>query len=80
MSSTNNIPSLFIFQDHDIKVVIHNSEPWFIAKDVCEVPGFADHHQRMVVLSEHQKSGPYLGPHDIMKHDIVGIKQATPPK
>jgi len=37
MSDTNNILLFFIFQCHDIRVVIHNGEPWFVAKDVCEV-------------------------------------------
>jgi prophage antirepressor-like protein len=36
MSNTNSILLFFIFQDHDIRVVIHNDEPWFVAKDVCE--------------------------------------------
>jgi prophage antirepressor-like protein len=37
MSDANNILLFFIFQGHDIRVVIHDSEPWFVAKDVCEV-------------------------------------------
>lgn len=56
MSDANNILFLFVFQDHDIGIVIHNGEPWFVAKDVCEAPGLTNHHQVITVLSEHQKS------------------------
>jgi len=37
MSNANNILLFFIFQGHDIRVVIHDGEPWFVAKDVCDV-------------------------------------------
>jgi prophage antirepressor-like protein len=36
MSNVNNILLFFIFQGHNIRVVVHNGEPWFVAKDVCE--------------------------------------------
>jgi prophage antirepressor-like protein len=37
MSDANHILLFFIFQGHDIRVVIHDGEHWFVAKDVCEV-------------------------------------------
>lgn len=37
MSTANNILLFFIFQGHNIRVVIHDGEPWFVARDVCEV-------------------------------------------
>src|SRR5690349_15115365 len=64
MSDANNILSFFIFQGRDIRVVIHDGEPWFVAKDVCEALGLANHHQVIAVLSEQQKSGVHiLDPH-----------------
>jgi prophage antirepressor-like protein len=36
MPGTNNMLLFFIFQGHDIRVMIQNGEPWFVARDICE--------------------------------------------
>lgn len=38
-----------------IRVVIKNDEPWFVAKDVCEVLGIADTSQAVKALNEDEK-------------------------
>ena len=64
MLDTNSSLSFFNFQDYTIRIVIHNGEPWFVAKDVCEALGLANHHRAIAVLSEHQKSGVHISdPH-----------------
>lgn len=33
----NSILSVFSFESKNVRVVLINNEPWFVAKDVCEV-------------------------------------------
>jgi prophage antirepressor-like protein len=70
MSNANNKLSLFDFQGHNIRVIIRDGEPWFVAKDVCEALGLANHHRAIAVLSEHQKSGVHIS-------DPYGREQIT---
>lgn len=35
MNKSNVVP--FNFQSHEVRVVTHEDEPWFVAKDVCDV-------------------------------------------
>ncbi|WP_158248002.1 BRO family protein [Paracoccus sp. SY] len=38
-----NTPAAFAFEDQPVRTLNINSEPWFVAKDVCQVLGYADH-------------------------------------
>ena len=33
----NSNISVFSFESNSVRVVLINSEPWFVAKDVCEI-------------------------------------------
>ena len=33
----SNLPQIFNYNQHQVRTVIVNGEPWFVAKDVCEV-------------------------------------------
>lgn len=41
MTATNAITP-FNFNSHDIRVIVRNGEPWFVAKDVCETLGYSN--------------------------------------
>src|SRR5690349_17606840 len=56
MSDMNNNLSLFNFQGHNIRIIIRNSEPWFVARDVCEALGIANSWDAVSRLPEHQKA------------------------
>jgi prophage antirepressor-like protein len=60
MSDINSELPLFNFQGHTIRIIIRHGEPWFVARDVCEALGLANHHQVIAVLSEHQKQGVHI--------------------
>lgn len=36
MEIVNNTPVEFVFKDNTVRVIVCDSEPWFVAKDVCE--------------------------------------------
>jgi prophage antirepressor-like protein len=55
MSNANNILLFFIFQGHDIRVVIHNDGPWFVAKDVCEALEISNNRDALSNLDEDEK-------------------------
>jgi prophage antirepressor-like protein len=69
MSNTNNKQSLFDFQGHDIRIVIHNGEPWFVAKDICETLGIANHRDTIASLPGHQKD--YVGISDAIGRERI---------
>jgi prophage antirepressor-like protein len=76
MSDTNNILFLFVFQDHNIRVVSRDGEPWFVAKDVCEALGIVNHRDIIASLPEHQKD--YFGiSNAIGREQITTIISAT---
>lgn len=55
---SNIIP--FAFEDHLVRVVTINGEPWFVGKDVCEVLGLAKHDTALSRLDDDEK-----GPHTV---------------
>jgi prophage antirepressor-like protein len=71
MSDTNNNLSLFNFQGHNIRIIIRNGEPWFVAKDVCEVLGIANHRDAIASLPEHQKD--YVGIPDAIDRERITV-------
>jgi prophage antirepressor-like protein len=55
MTAQNIIP--FAFEEHLIRVVKPNGEPWFVGKDVCQVLEIRDHHQALDRLDADEKGG-----------------------
>lgn len=54
----------FAFEDHLVRVVLRDDDPWFVAKDVCTVLGIKDVSDACVKLDEDEKgtgSIPTLG-------------------
>lgn len=47
----------FAFEEHLVRVVEQNGEPWFVGKDVCGVLGIKDHHQALENLDEDERGG-----------------------
>ena len=33
----SNLPQVFNYQDHNVRTVLIDGEPWFVAKDVCDI-------------------------------------------
>jgi len=50
----NNL-TVFNFNDNQVRVVVVNNEPWFVAKDVCEVLELTDVSKTSERLDEDEK-------------------------
>ena len=44
-----------VYKDHPVRIVEHDEEPWFVAKDVCEVLGIAKVDSAIRSLDEDEK-------------------------
>lgn len=53
-NTTNN--QVFNFGDYQVRTVIKEGEPWFVAKDVCEVLDIQNTTQAMSRLDEEERS------------------------
>jgi anti-repressor protein len=51
----NNL-QVFNFQERDIRTVVRNGEPWFVAKDVCDILEISNVTDAMIRLSEKMKA------------------------
>lgn len=49
LSVKSNVQSFF-FEKKDVRVVIHNGEPWFVAKDVCDVLTISKYRDAISIL------------------------------
>ncbi|MCP3965201.1 MAG: phage repressor protein/antirepressor Ant, partial [Lentisphaerae bacterium] len=48
---------MFNFEDANVRVINRDEEPWFVAKDVCEVLGISNNRDAMSTLDEDEKDG-----------------------
>lgn len=54
---TQNLPQIFNYQGNQVRIVEINGEPYFVAKDVCEVLEIKNHKDAVSRLKESMKSG-----------------------
>ena len=52
--------SLFNFGPHEVRELERNSEPWFVAKDVCRALGLDNHREALRGLSEDERGSVVL--------------------
>ncbi|MGK5509434.1 BRO family protein [Brevibacillus formosus] len=50
-----SLQNVFSFQAKQVRVVMNNGEPWFVARDVCEVLGHSDTSMAIRRLDEDEK-------------------------
>lgn len=58
MTNTARNPSavsVFNFQSNDVRTVLRDGEPWFVASDVCRALGYRDADKGTRILGTHQK-------------------------
>lgn len=53
----NSYITPFNFEQHHVRVVVENNEPWFIGKDVCAALGLSNHKQALTRLNSDEKKG-----------------------
>ena len=53
--TTQNQLATFTFEQHSIRTIVINDEPWFIAKDVCDAIGLTNSRMSLLALDEDEK-------------------------
>jgi prophage antirepressor-like protein len=48
-------PSVSNFHNHEVRIVLRDGEPWFVAADVCVALGYRDADRGTRILGTHQK-------------------------
>lgn len=64
--TTNNL-AVFDFNSHDVRVLEINNQPWFVAKDVCDILGITKHRDAISRLDDDERG--------LAKLDTPGGKQ-----
>jgi prophage antirepressor-like protein len=62
--------SRFAFQDNQVRVIIIDGQPWFVAADVCNVLSIANSRDALTRLKDYEKD-------DVAITDAIGRKQYT---
>jgi prophage antirepressor-like protein len=55
------LPTEFRFDESQVRAVMHDGEPWFIAKDVCDILDIADPRMALSRLDEDEKDTTSVG-------------------
>ena len=66
----NQLQKVFNYQGNQLRTVVIDNEPWFVAKDVCEILNHSNHKVAISRLDEDEVSKVYLT-------DSLGRKQQT---
>jgi anti-repressor protein len=51
----NQLQKVFQYQDHQVRTVIKDGEPWFVAKDVCEILDISKHRDAVSRLDNDER-------------------------
>jgi len=53
---SNNLPAVFSFNSHDVRTTTRDGEPWFVAKDICDVLNIKNVTQALERLDDDERS------------------------
>jgi prophage antirepressor-like protein len=67
----SDLQKIFIYKDHQVRTVVQNGEPWFIAKDVCDVLDIKNSRDAVSRLKENQKSSVGIYDGSQMRHQTI---------
>lgn len=65
--SDMNEPTKFQFKGNNVRIINHDSTPWFVAKDVCDVLGISTYRDAIASLDEDERESVIV--------DTLGGKQ-----
>jgi prophage antirepressor-like protein len=52
----NNLPQVFNYKNHQVRTFLIDGEPWWVAKDVCDILELGDTHKVMERLDEDERN------------------------
>lgn len=65
---TQAAPAVFQFQSQEVRVIVREGEPWFVAADICSVLGLTNSRKAIAVLDDDEKG--------VTLSDTLGGKQS----
>lgn len=71
----NELQKVFNYEDHQVRTVIKDGEPWFVAKDVCEVLEISKYRDAVARLDEDERE-PVIVDTLGGKQEMVAINEA----
>lgn len=69
----------FNFENNNIRVILLEGHPWFIAKDICAILGLSNVSQALTILDEDEKgiiSNDTIGEQSFTKYSILTISES----
>jgi prophage antirepressor-like protein len=54
-ANPKNLPIEFTFEESLVRTVVKDGEPWFVAKDICEILDHSNHRMAVSALDEDEK-------------------------
>ncbi|MFP3354820.1 Bro-N domain-containing protein, partial [Pseudoalteromonas sp. SIMBA_153] len=57
----NQLQQIFNYQNHDVRTVFQDGQPWFVAKDVCEILGIKNATQAISKLDIDERAMLNIG-------------------
>ncbi|AYK67140.1 phage antirepressor KilAC domain-containing protein [Bacillus subtilis] len=57
----NQLQKVFNYQDHQVRTVVKDGQPWFVAKDVCEILGIKNATQAVSKLDNDERAMLNIG-------------------
>ena len=60
MQTENKLEQIFRYRRHQVRTVLLDGQPWFVAADVCEILGIARQQDTTRYLDAHDKKGCLL--------------------
>lgn len=68
----NQLQRLFEYQGHQVRTIIRDGEPWFVAKDVCEIFGDTNYRRSVARLDDDEKGvSPVSTPGGVQEMTVV---------
>jgi len=52
----NQLSQIFQYQDKQVRTILINDEPWFVAKDICDILEIGDTHKAMDRLDDDERN------------------------
>lgn len=65
----NTLPTVFSYEQHEVRTILIDGNPWFVGKDVCEVLGISKYRDAIARLDDNERCPVWV--------DTPGGKQET---
>ena len=72
------LPTEFRFDESQVRAVMHDGEPWFIAKDVCDILDIGDPSKAVSRIDGDERGGDYCSYPWGPPEKVLTVKEIRP--